>query len=264
MLFFPPFLNGTLFLYPEIRVSLYSFSSFCLISSCSYIINDICDCKSDQHHPDKCFRPIASGAVSVAKASMVAVILFVLSIIASLSISTGFTRALLSYFFISIIYSVKLKTVKIIDILCISSGFVLRLAAGGIAFCLEIPFLLYACVFLLSIFLSAGKRFSELHRLGNTAYDHRRVLLSYRDVFLSRIMISTGILVLLIYGLYIFKFQFGIQLWSFPLCAVGLVRYVVRVNSGRSGDPTESLVSDIPLLLIGAIWAGIFGWGLYG
>ena len=49
-----------------------------------------------------------------------------------------------------------------------------------------------------------------------------------------------------------------------PLCCFGLLRYILRVKSGLGGDPTESLLKDGPLLVIGVLWAVMVGWGIYG
>ena len=36
---------------------------FCLISSCVYIVNDLSDREADRSHPEKCRRPLVTGAV---------------------------------------------------------------------------------------------------------------------------------------------------------------------------------------------------------
>jgi hypothetical protein len=53
-------------------------------------------------------------------------------------------------------------------------------------------------------------------------------------------------------------------IYSIPLCCFGLLRFIFLVKSGRSGDPTESLVKDVPLLAVGSAWAVMVGIGLYG
>ena len=37
---------------------------FCLVSSATYVLNDILDASEDRHHPTKKLRPIASGRLS--------------------------------------------------------------------------------------------------------------------------------------------------------------------------------------------------------
>ena len=55
--------SGQLFQQGKLLSGLAGFSAFCLVSSAVYIINDIRDREKDLHHPTKCNRPIASGAI---------------------------------------------------------------------------------------------------------------------------------------------------------------------------------------------------------
>src|ERR687889_73305 len=41
-----------------------AFAAFCLVSSATYMLNDIVDAEADRMHPVKRFRPIAAGHVS--------------------------------------------------------------------------------------------------------------------------------------------------------------------------------------------------------
>jgi hypothetical protein len=42
--------------------------------------------------------------------------------------------------------------------------------------------------------------------------------------------------------------------FTVPLCCFGLFRYMMLVKSGGSGDPTESLLKDPVLFLVGLVW----------
>ena len=53
--------------------------SLCLMSSTNYIINDIIDRKKDTQHPEKKYRPIASGKISIELAFLIALLLFIIS-----------------------------------------------------------------------------------------------------------------------------------------------------------------------------------------
>jgi decaprenyl-phosphate phosphoribosyltransferase len=53
-------------------------------------------------------------------------------------------------------------------------------------------------------------------------------------------------------------------IYTVPLCAFGLMRYVLRVESGESGDPTESLLRDGSLFAVSLLWVVMVGWGVYG
>ena len=264
MLYFPPFLGGTLFLNINVLQILLPFTAFCLVSSSTYILNDIFDRGNDSHHPDKCNRPIASGKISVVSALLIATVLLICSLVLAWNISVLFLVIILTYVAVSLSYSAKLKDVALLDIFCIAVGFLLRLHAGGIAFNVAISSWLFLSVFLLSLFLSAGKRLSEKKRLGETSVDHRMALVAYPNGFLEGIMYMTGGTVLATYSMYALTRHSSLLLYSVPLCCFGLLRYMFRIRSGKSGDPTESLVKDLPLLIVGVVWVSMVGWGIYG
>jgi len=52
----------------QILRSLLAFGAFCAASSTMYVLNDVIDIESDRVHPEKCTRPLASGAMSIATA----------------------------------------------------------------------------------------------------------------------------------------------------------------------------------------------------
>lgn len=261
MLAFPPFLGGVLFQPDVFRKGLIPFIAFCLASSSTYILNDIIDREKDSHHPKKKFRPIASGRVKVLTASFLTVLLFVACIILSFYISSTFLLLVAGYYFINLMYSTTLREFPIIDIFCISTGFLLRLQAGGEAFGVVISEWLFLSVFLLAMFLSTGKRLSEKNNLGLSADMHRKSLRSYPDGFLDGIMFMTGGAVLVTYAMYVISRP--ALIYTVPLCVYGLLRYMFIVKSGEQGDPTEALLKDIPLLIVGVIWTTMVGWSIY-
>jgi len=264
MLFFPPFLGGTLLFHTNAIQMLLPFGAFCLASSATYIINDVFDKENDHHHPDKSARPIASGQISVAAALMFASALLFCSVLLAWNIYGAFLLLMVAYCTVSVAYSAKLKDIVILDLFCISAGFLLRLQAGGVAFNVAISGWLFLSVFLLSLFLSAGKRLAEKQRLGDTATDHRMALIGYPQGFLEGTMYMTGGSVLVTYSMYALTRHSSLLLYSVPLCSFGLLRYIFRIRSGKSGDPTDSLVRDVPLLIVGMVWVALVGWGIYG
>ncbi|MGD0586215.1 MAG: decaprenyl-phosphate phosphoribosyltransferase, partial [Oryzomonas sp.] len=254
MIFFPPFLGGTLT--SVVRpAALIPFASFCLASSATYILNDLLDIENDRNHPDKRLRPLPSGRISSASAGMLAFALSLVALGLAWLVSTSFLLFLLIYGLVSCAYSIKLKEYALIDIFCISAGFLLRLEAGGAAFGVTISEWLFLSVFLLAIFLCTGKRLSEKNRLGATAANHRKALATYPEGFLNGTMYMTGSAVLVTYTLYVITRHSAVLIYSVPLCCFGLLRYILRVQSGKGGDPTESLLRDMPLFIVGIAWA---------
>jgi 4-hydroxybenzoate polyprenyltransferase len=263
MIFFPPFLGGVL-LQPGLAVrGVLPFFSFCLASSAGYILNDIRDCENDRQHPEKKGRAIAAGRISVVAASLLAILLVFGAGFVGWQVSLEFFSCLTAYILLTIAYSLFLKQYALIDIFCISAGFLLRLEAGGLAFDIRLSEWLFLSVFLLSIFLGTGKRFSEKKRLGLAAANHRKALQDYPEGFLQGVMYMTGGAVLVTYTMYAISRHSTLLIYTVPLCCFGLLRYILRIQSGRGGDPTESLLNDFSLFVVGVLWSLMVGWGIY-
>lgn len=261
MLFFPSFLGGELLLPGVLARGVIPFVSFCLASSSAYVLNDILDRERDKSHHRKSKRPIPSGKVSLVEAVVLNFVLLAGALALALTISPVFIAILLAYLIVAISYSFYLKHLPIVDLFCVSAGFLFRLQAGGEAFGVEITAWLFLSVFLLAIFLSTGKRLYEKNALGENAGSHRKALESYPPGFLDGTMYMTGGAVLVTYTLYVIEHQ--VLIYTVPLCCFGLLRYIMRVKSGLGGDPTESLIKDVPLFVVGLLWAVMVGWGIY-
>jgi len=261
MLLFPPFLGGKLFGTGIFGQGFLPIAVFCLASSATYIFNDLLDAERDGLHPEKRNRPLASGEVSRWEAFVLLGLLVLLAIVGATNVSGKFFGLVLGYWAVSCLYTMRLKEVPVVDLFCIAAGFLFRLEAGGEAFGVAISDWLFLSVFLLSLFLSAGKRLGEVMALGDYASDHRKSLIFYSKAYLQGTMFMTGAVVLVTYTMYVISRKTLVS--TVPLCAFGLMRYVLRVESGENGDPTESLLLDGPLFAVGLLWAVMVGWGLY-
>lgn len=261
MLFFPPFLGGYLLDPALLLRGVAPFSAFCLAASSAYVLNDLCDRENDSHHPRKKLRPIASGRVPVAVAAVLCLFLLLPALWIAFGISARFAILLVAYLAISALYSLKLKDIPVVDLFCISSGFLLRLQAGGEVFGVVISDWLFLSVFLLSLFLSTGKRLGESNSLGSVAGSHRRSLKLYPAGFLDGILVLSGAAVLVTYTMYVITRH--ALVYTVILCCFGLLRFIFRVKSGMGGDPTESLLKDRQLLAVSVAWALMVSWIVY-
>ena len=263
ILFFPPFLGGKLIILSASGHVLWLAPlAFCLASSATYIFNDIFDRNHDRLHPQKKFRPIAAGNLSLPMAAVFCGFLLLAGLLAGALVSAHFLLFLCIYLLISLGYSLSWKKRPLVDLFCISAGFILRLLAGGVAFHVTISDWLFLSVFLLSIFLSAGKRAGEQDLLGEDGRGHRVALAGYPPGFLDGVMIFSGAAVLVTYAMYTITHPYLI--YTVPLCAFGLLRYLLRIKQGEGGDPTESLLKDKTLFIVGGLWVLMIGCGLYG
>jgi decaprenyl-phosphate phosphoribosyltransferase len=219
------------------------------------------DLKSDLKHPHKSLRPLTSGALSKPVAVAMMIGLLMAATVLGSSVSPTFLGYLGLYLCITTLYSLTLKGWPIIDVFCVSTCFVLRLYAGGEAFGVYVSDWLFLNVFLLALFLSLGKRFGEQVLLGSEAGNHRQSLQRYPQGFLESSMYLTGGAVLVTDAIYAIERPYLV--YTVPLCMFGLLRYLLRVKIGQGGDPTEALLKDFPLLVIGILWVLLVGWSVY-
>jgi decaprenyl-phosphate phosphoribosyltransferase len=261
MLFFPPFLAGQILIPGILTRGFSSFCAFCLVSSAGYIFNDLLDRERDIHHPQKRLRALPSGAISACGAALFSALLLVSGLLLSYMVSLHMALLLLGYALISLLYSLILKNIPVVDLFCISAGFLIRLQAGGELFQIPISPWLFLTVFLLAIFLSAGKRLSESQSLGACAGEHRVSLAFCPPGFLAGTMYMTGSAVLVTYAMYVLNKPRLI--YSVPLCLLGLLRYMLRVSSGKGGDPTDSMLKDWILFVVSIAWLLMVAWSIY-
>lgn len=261
MLLFPVFLAGHALQPGVVGRAALPFLAFCLVSSAGYVFNDLLDQKRDALHPKKRLRAIPSGAVTVPAASLYAGALMLTGFALSIVAAPAVVVFLAAYAGISLLYSSTFKSMPVVDLFCISAGFLLRLQAGGALFGILISPWLFLSVFLLAIFLSTGKRLSEVQSLGEGAGEHRASLARYPDGFLAGTLYLTGGSVLVTYAMY--SVLNAKLIYTVPLCLFGLLRYILRVSSGGGGDPTESLLKDWVLFLVSLVWLLMVIWSIY-
>jgi len=179
--------------------TLYAFVVFCLLSSASYVLNDIIDYHYDRKHPMKKYRPLASGAITMPQATFLVFVMTIVSLLLALFFS-------LSFFFISVIflllhfyYSLYLKRYPVIDIFTISFSFVLRTLAGVVVTGYHVPIWLLMTIFFISLFMASVKRHAELVTQGSNT---RESLFKYKDHMLYFLSTTFATLTIVSYALY--------------------------------------------------------------
>ena len=165
LVFAAPLAAGELLNADVFLPSVGAFVAFCLISSATYLVNDVRDVKSDRAHPFKRSRPIAAGEVSATTALIVASVLAVLALALAFTISTALGGVLVAYAVLTGAYSLFLKNEPVIELVLLAMGFLLRAIAGGVASGLPISEWFLIVAGFGSLFMAAGKRYGELDRL---------------------------------------------------------------------------------------------------
>ena len=237
------------------------FILFCLGASSVYIFNDIQDSMKDKEHPEKSKRPLASGNLRVANAYAASAVLAVISFVGAFLIEKTFFLILAIYVIMNVAYSIKIKHVVILDVMCIAFGFVFRVFAGTVLAGVSPSDWLIICTITLSLFLGLSKRRQELALIGTDAPNHRRVLTDYNIAFLDQMTAVATACTVMSYALYtvadetVTRFGTRNLVFTIPFVIYGIYRYLYLIHRKEiGGNPTEELISDLPMFLNGLIW----------
>ena len=84
---------------------LFAFVCFCMASSSIYILNDYYDINEDKNHPQKRFRPLASGSISIKNGLLLMSLLMITTIVVSYLISDELLLVILFYIILNFLYS---------------------------------------------------------------------------------------------------------------------------------------------------------------
>jgi len=244
---------------PFIR-TLAGFFLFCLISSAVYLYNDIADVEADRNHPEKKFRPIASGQLPLGVARLAAALLAGIALPLGYLLSPMFALILTAYLVINLLYSRWLKHIPILDVLIVSSGFVLRVAAGVTLITVErfSPWL-YMITILFSLYIGLGKRRAEMNLLAQSASAHRRVLDGYTIPLLDQYITIVSGMTIVAYSLYTFSApnlpENHTMMLTIPFVVYGIFRYLQLIQMGHAaGAPDEVALKDRPLQVTVLLW----------
>jgi 4-hydroxybenzoate polyprenyltransferase len=247
--------------------ALWATLAFCLASGAAYAFNDARDAVQDREHPDKRRRPVARGALSAAQASAMSALAAAAALLAAACAGWRAAAIVALYLVLSVLYTLWLKRVRVLDVGAIAFGFMLRLLAGTLGIGIEPSGWLIACGLLLTLFLGLAKRRAELARLAGQAARHRAVLAGYSERGLDRAIALSAAGMVAAYAWYTLAEETarlhgtGGLVLTLPWVLLGTLRYLARLRSrGAGGDPTEELLRDPLLAAAVAGWAGTVLW----
>lgn len=264
--------TGQLFNLNLFLLSVLGFIVFCILSSASYLLNDIVDAPLDRLHPEKKHRPIASGALPSHRAFEIFAILSILGLVSAFLLSTSFFLISATFLILHILYSLYLKKVAVLDILAIAVSFILRVFAGEVLTGFHLSVWLLLTVVFLALFIATSKRKSELELIGATT---RPSLMHYKERLLDFYASTFANSTLITYALYAYldvppRFEnIGGLLsevnptllgrkWmmiTIPFVVIGIMRYAQLIYEKQAGERPEKLItSDIPLITSILMW----------
>jgi len=250
-----------------------TFVAFCAASAGTYLVNDSFDAEADRLHPTKRRRPIAAGELSPRTAVGVGALLFACAIAGGVALAGVALGVVIgAYLAITLTYSLALKHVPVVELLCISAGFLLRAVAGGVAAHVPLsPWFLVVATFG-SLFVAAGKRSTEHTQLGDDRGDHRAALSWYTERSLRWARRLSATVTVVAYGAWAVARAAGtddrvhdglfllLSVAPFALAAVLVDRAIER---GHGGAPEEIVLRDHVLQAVGLLCCALVAVGLY-
>ena len=249
-----------------------AFGVFCLAASGTYFLNDAIDAPADRHHPVKRLRPVAAGQVPAPVAVVGGIVLLAAAIALAWVLSGSRLAAVVAvYAAVATAYSLRLKHEPVIDLACVSSGFVLRAIAGGVATHVPLSNWFIIVSSFGSLLVVAGKRSAEHAELGDLRSVHRPALGAYPPSFLRSVRLLAASVTVTAYCLW--AFQRSVQsghghhpIW-FELSIVPFVLAILyvefRFECGHGDAPEELALRDRHLQVLGLLWIVMFVAGIY-
>ncbi|WP_396143885.1 decaprenyl-phosphate phosphoribosyltransferase [Flavobacterium sp.] len=246
-----------------------AFLCFCTISSSVYIFNDYFDINEDKNHPQKRYRPLASGSISIKNGLVLMLILMISSLTVSYLISVELFLVIISYLALNFLYSKWLKHIAILDVNIIAVGFILRIVAGSVVSDVVPSIWILLITYLLALFLGISKRRTDVI-LAENGNDVRKNIEGYNLIFIDVIL---GILASIIIVSYIFycispevQLHYHSKLLYVSIIFVvnGIFRYLKLVFVDQSTySPTKIVLNDrfIQITILG--WLLLMSYLLY-
>ncbi len=251
LMFIPIFFAGEIFDVNRLVSLSLSFLAFSMVASSIYIFNDIRDVRLDRLHPEKSKRPIASGAIRESTGYFLATGLSIAGLVSSYYINQDFVVVLACYFVLNIGYSWGLKNIAILDLLIVSSGFVLRIISGGFVANVEVSHWLILMVYLLALFIVLAKRRDDIIEFNLSGKIVRTSSQNYNLDFIHSILTMLSAILVVSYLMYtlsqdvIDRFNSKYLYLTSVFVIAGVMRYIqITMVENKSGSPTNIFYTD--------------------
>lgn len=273
--FLPLFFGGMLLSIDSWYSALIAFFAFSMAASSVYCLNDIKDVEADCKHPQKRFRPIAAGSVSVTAGIILMVILAALSILLpfigfNCELGSKVSAVIGLYIVLNVAYCLKLKHYALVDVIIIAIGFVLRVIAGGIACDIWLSPWIVLMSFLLALFLAFAKRRDDVIMREKTGVVTRSNTLRYNLEFLNQTLGLLASITIVCYIIYTVQPDVEMRMSSRYVYVsslfviAGILRYLQSaIVDARTGSPTKIVMHDRFLQCCIAGWILTFIFILY-
>lgn len=242
-----------------------TFAAFCMLSSATYLLNDVHDRDEDRRNVRRAGRPIASGELPVGLAVAAAVVLALGGLAVMAIVRPALAGVGLGYLALTGSYTLWWRRVAIADIAAIAGGFVLRALAGGVATSVPVSRWFMLVTSFGALMLVAGKRYAELGEGPDVS--RRAALLEYSAQYLRFVIGVAATVATTAYCLWAFGRADDGRLSWYELTIIPfvlwLLRYALLLDRGEGHSPEELMFSDRFLVAMTVLWLALFGVGAY-
>jgi 4-hydroxybenzoate polyprenyltransferase len=225
--------------------------AFSFISSASYILNDLHDIEHDRSHPFKMKRPLAAGSINIDLSFFTAIFLIGLALLISYYLGWVAMGFLIFYFFQNLLYSVFIKTIRFIDIICLSSFYLVRVFYGASISNTPLTGWFIATLTMAVLSIAINKRYLECliapdTKINGRGYKKNDALmlqpLMYNFAFAAMVLLNVhAYFVLTIHSPYFYGL--------INLAAAAILFFYFDNDGSKSDDPIERIVKNKPLLV---------------
>jgi decaprenyl-phosphate phosphoribosyltransferase len=241
-----------------------AFVVLCLLSSATYLLNDVRDRRQDRLHPGKRMRPVAAGEISPRNALRAAVAIALVGVASASAIDLELGAVACGYLAVTVSYSLWWRNIVVLDILAIAAGFVLRALAGGVATDVYLSRWFVIVTASCAIFLVAAKRYAELREYAVRG-PARATLARYSPQGLRLAMAGAAGVAGVAYTSWAFTRPSHLVFYGLSIVPLlsWLARYATLVAAGTGEAPEELILRDRTLLALSVAWMVLFLGGVY-
>ena len=233
-----------------------TFIIFSITSSIVYILNDIIDLNNDKKHPIKKSRPLASNKISIKESIYILISLVFVGLIFLNFQKTIFIHILI-YLVTSCTYILFLKKIPFLELLILSSLYLIRIDTGSLVINVESTHLMLLTTLIISIFFILLKRIGELNLLKDNEFIQTRSVLNFYNITtLKNITILMIITFFILVFIYTYSTSFFLIL-TFPFIFMFIYRYYLIAIRSTDGENPISLILQNYFLIIN-IFATLF------
>lgn len=250
-----------------VRQVLLAVAAFSLAASTIYVLNDLADRDQDRLHPEKRHRPLASGAVNVLQALLLAGACLFAALMLAHAASPAVLAIVVGYLLLNVSYTLGLKHVVLLDVFIISAGFMLRILAGTLGVGIVPSHWLLLCGLMITLFLGFAKRHAEIAAMAGRGGSHRQVLDDYDVSLLDKLIGISAAGAIINYSLYTVSPETVAMhgtthlIYTVPFVVYGIFRYLFLLHRrGGGGDPAAALLRDPHLIVASAGWLATVLW----